>query len=622
MEDAAKEDPAQGKEPKFLGKAGWVKKAQGRVLSSYKDRYMCVEKSEVVVYENEDLKNCLERVDLENYDKCHEMKSAFKKKHRLVVIRSSKSGNKVHDLKFQARSAEEKDAWIKALSDGITRAKNKIFDEVTVEESSNLEHVTRTRPKGNRGRRPPTRIHMKEVADVSSDGVLRLDLDLEDAIMPNGTRSAAGDGTDGHKETIKALSPASTAGDAAVEKPLESIKESEEEAAPQKKVLKPPMPPLKDVKPASTIDGEPEKQDVPDKKIVKPPMPPSKEAKLCLNEADKTPQTSPDSQKKIPPTPPSKPISDIDQEANPPPPPSKDKKPSTSVEPVLETIEDGEDDSGKIDEEDDEEKDVSTAIESKNKPHITAPVEPLKRSSSLDLMPEKKAQDCPSSDIPVISLQSEKPPKSEIPVVEVSVKDPKGLSLSPLLGHLPGEEKKKKGEAEEKSVDSGQHSNDESEGSGSEDMLAASTAVLRSSHSGLDTLDTSDNSIEISLSLKQTPRSTKGFTSWISAPTPPLKTKNKMKSASSGDLLSDSPDSKAGSSGIDVIKLETEVALEMENTSELLNRATQQQAHKESNQNTEDLLAQALEKLKRADSVLREVKKLKLAKDPSHRKSW
>lgn len=50
---AAKEDPAQGKEPKFLGKAGWVKKAQGRVLSSYKDRYMCVEKSEVVVYENE-----------------------------------------------------------------------------------------------------------------------------------------------------------------------------------------------------------------------------------------------------------------------------------------------------------------------------------------------------------------------------------------------------------------------------------------------------------------------------------------------------------------------------------------------------------------------------------------
>lgn len=163
MEDAAKEDPAQGKEPKFLGKAGWVKKAQGRVLSSYKDRYMCVEKSEVVVYENEDLKNCLERVDLENYDKCHEMKSAFKKKHRLVVIRSSKSGNKVHDLKFQARSAEEKDAWIKALSDGITRAKNKIFDEVTVEESSNLEHVTRTRPKGNRGRRPPTRIHMKEV---------------------------------------------------------------------------------------------------------------------------------------------------------------------------------------------------------------------------------------------------------------------------------------------------------------------------------------------------------------------------------------------------------------------------------------------------------------------------
>ncbi|XP_010764279.1 pleckstrin homology domain-containing family O member 2, partial [Notothenia coriiceps] len=94
MEDSAKEEPARRKEPKFLGKEGWVKKAPGRLLASYKERYVHVEKTEIVVYDNEDLKNCLERLDLENYDKCHELKSPFKKKHRLILIRSSKPGNK------------------------------------------------------------------------------------------------------------------------------------------------------------------------------------------------------------------------------------------------------------------------------------------------------------------------------------------------------------------------------------------------------------------------------------------------------------------------------------------------------------------------------------------------
>lgn len=48
-----KEEPAQSKEPKFLAKAGWVKKAQGRLLASYKERYVHVEKTEIVVYEDE-----------------------------------------------------------------------------------------------------------------------------------------------------------------------------------------------------------------------------------------------------------------------------------------------------------------------------------------------------------------------------------------------------------------------------------------------------------------------------------------------------------------------------------------------------------------------------------------
>uniref|UniRef100_A0A8C7L9G4 PH domain-containing protein n=1 Tax=Oncorhynchus kisutch TaxID=8019 RepID=A0A8C7L9G4_ONCKI len=123
------EDPTRSKETMSTWKAGWVKKASGRFLASYKDRYIQVERTGLVVYENEDLATYLEKVDLENYDKCHELRSAFTKKNRLVLIRAAKSGNKVHDVKFQAQNPEEKEAWIKAFSDGINRAKNKIFDE-------------------------------------------------------------------------------------------------------------------------------------------------------------------------------------------------------------------------------------------------------------------------------------------------------------------------------------------------------------------------------------------------------------------------------------------------------------------------------------------------------------
>ncbi|MEQ2251371.1 hypothetical protein ILYODFUR_010261 [Ilyodon furcidens] len=98
MEDGTKEDPAQQNKPKFLSKVGWVKKAHGRLLTSYKDRYVHVEKTEIAVYENEDLQNCLERLDLENYETCHELKSPFKKKHRLILIRSQKSGNKIPEM--------------------------------------------------------------------------------------------------------------------------------------------------------------------------------------------------------------------------------------------------------------------------------------------------------------------------------------------------------------------------------------------------------------------------------------------------------------------------------------------------------------------------------------------
>ncbi|XP_034416353.1 pleckstrin homology domain-containing family O member 2 isoform X2 [Cyclopterus lumpus] len=683
MEDGAKEDPAQSKEPKFLGKAGWVKKAPGRLLASYKDRFVHVEKTEIVVYENENRQNCLERLDLENYDKCHELKSPFKKKHRLVLIRSPKPGNKVHDVKFQAQTAEEKEAWIKALIDGINRAKNKIFDEV---------------------------------ADVSSDGILRLDLDLENAIMPNGTHHAPIDGTETLKEAIKAPTPPSNASESAEKQTAEEEAPTEPQVSPQRKVFKPPMPPTKESKSCSTLEDQPDKDDDPVKKV--------KEAKPCASHVEDTTEEvkvenvekSPDARKKTgpPPTPPNKPsssdslsnLAEASQSrpnSHPPTPPSKEKKPSNPAvesdqeapstadenmgkeeggkEEAAETTEEtdevdqsiskeappsvGEespDAEGQVSEGESEEtmgSDESKACD--NEPQI--PTETLGSSPSPLLLhkkkPEKPAkpdtQDTgdnatimqiyegqdPTALLPTGLDTSASSPraeealaKSEVRSVLVYLNDPvsDSLSLSPLLCHLPGEKKKK---TEEKSVDSGQHSDVDSEGSGNEDTLAVSTAALRGSHPGLDVFDTSEGDIQIPVSSRPTKAPPKPqvrpkvFPCRRSGPTPPLKPSTKARSASIGDLLSDSSvcveagqHTSAVAGGDVVMKLETEVALEMEKTRELLSKVSQAQGEGDREGKTEDLLAKAMEKLKKADYVLKEVKKLKIANNLSNRKSW
>ncbi|XP_007541366.1 pleckstrin homology domain-containing family O member 2 isoform X1 [Poecilia formosa] len=626
MEDGTKEDTAQQNKPKFLSKAGWVKKAHGRLLTSYKDRYLHVEKTEVVVYENEDLQNCLERLDLENYETCHELKSPFKKKHRLVLIRSPKSGNKIHDVKFQTQTVEEKEAWIKALSDCISRAKNKVFDEVKVDESSNLEHITRTRPQGNRNRRPPTRIHMKEVAEVSSDGLLRLDLNLEDAVIPNGTNTAKTDSTESPETAV-------------AEK--QSVLRTDEE----KKAIKPPMPPTKEAKSSVVPENEPNKQDE-EEKVMKPPMPPSKESKPSVTPGEVILQDENTDDKKStnpPPTPPNKPSSSgslsnpvevlpASPNHHPPTPPSKDKKPSQMVvEPNQQTqdtaTEQSEDETAMINDEVDQSEETVQNGEPKmtsNKPKVLP--------EDLSTVTQPKGSHSTAFDTSARSLKVEEASLQSVPSVVVCTDDPltETLNLSPLLHHLPGEKKKK---AEEKSVDSGQHSDDESESSVSEDTLAASTAALHGSHAGLDVLDGTEGEREISVNLRPsaslqvkpdvTPcRRSEPFQK-------PLKSSIKARSASIGDLLSDSLGSgqlkttwKAENEGSispfqnSITKLETEVALEMKNTSELLSQA-QERSYAEVM--PEDLLAKALEKLQKADCVLREVKKLKITKK---RMSW
>uniref|UniRef100_H0XYY3 Pleckstrin homology domain containing O2 n=1 Tax=Otolemur garnettii TaxID=30611 RepID=H0XYY3_OTOGA len=141
-------------------KAGWIKKSSGGLLGFWKDRYLQLCQAQLLVYENEDEQKCVETVELGSYEKCQDLRALLKRKHRFILLRSP--GNKVNDIKFQAPSGEEKDSWIKALNEGINRGKNKAFDEVKVDKSCALEHVTRDRVRGGQRRRPPTRIHLKE----------------------------------------------------------------------------------------------------------------------------------------------------------------------------------------------------------------------------------------------------------------------------------------------------------------------------------------------------------------------------------------------------------------------------------------------------------------------------
>ncbi|EGW10988.1 Pleckstrin-likey domain-containing family O member 2 [Cricetulus griseus] len=163
-------------------KAGWIKKSSGGLLSLWKDRYLLLCQAQLLVYENEDEQKCVETVELGSYEKCQDLRAVLKRKHRFILLRSP--GNKVSDIKFQAPSGEEKESWIKALNEGINRGKNKAFDEVKVDKTCALEHVTRNRVRGGQRRRPPTRIHLKEVASAASDGLLRLDLDVPDSGPP------------------------------------------------------------------------------------------------------------------------------------------------------------------------------------------------------------------------------------------------------------------------------------------------------------------------------------------------------------------------------------------------------------------------------------------------------
>uniref|UniRef100_A0A8C7ZBV5 Pleckstrin homology domain containing, family O member 1a n=1 Tax=Oryzias sinensis TaxID=183150 RepID=A0A8C7ZBV5_9TELE len=147
--------------------------------SGKKNSFFCV------CLQVKDERKAQEVFDLADYERSEELrkaKSRSKKNHsRFTVLRCRHPGNtlQVPNLVFLAVSPEEKESWVNALNMAITKAKNRVFDEVSIEEDSMLAHPTRDRAKIPQGRRLPTRGHLL-AASTSSHGMLTLDLVAEE----------------------------------------------------------------------------------------------------------------------------------------------------------------------------------------------------------------------------------------------------------------------------------------------------------------------------------------------------------------------------------------------------------------------------------------------------------
>ncbi|KAM9353594.1 LOW QUALITY PROTEIN: pleckstrin homology domain-containing family O member 1b [Symphorus nematophorus] len=174
-------------------KVGWIRKFCGKGIfrEIWKNRFVVLRGDQLFICEKEvkELGRADEVLDLSDYERCEEIrknKSRSKKNHsKFRLQRCSMPGNTVPNLVFLAVSPEDKESWINVLNAAITRAKNRILDEVTVDDSQ-LSHLTRDRVKIPHNRRLPTRGHLLAVASTSSsDGMLTLDLiQEEDAPCP------------------------------------------------------------------------------------------------------------------------------------------------------------------------------------------------------------------------------------------------------------------------------------------------------------------------------------------------------------------------------------------------------------------------------------------------------
>ncbi|XP_026785199.3 pleckstrin homology domain-containing family O member 1-A isoform X1 [Pangasianodon hypophthalmus] len=165
-------------------KVGWIRKFCGKGIfrEIWKNRFVMLKGDHLYIFEKE-MKNdgkTHEVFDLAEYERSEEVrkaKSRSKKNHsKFTLLHCRQPGVRTPNLVFLAVSPEEKESWINVLNTAITRAKNHILDEVTIDEDSLLSHPTRDRPKIPLARRLPTRGHLMAVASTSSDGMLTLDL--------------------------------------------------------------------------------------------------------------------------------------------------------------------------------------------------------------------------------------------------------------------------------------------------------------------------------------------------------------------------------------------------------------------------------------------------------------
>ncbi|XP_019966178.2 pleckstrin homology domain-containing family O member 1b [Paralichthys olivaceus] len=173
-------------------KVGWIRKFCGRGIfrEIWKNRFVVVRGDQLFICEKEvkEPSRADELFDLSDYERCEEIrknKSRSKKSHsKFRLQRCSTPGNTAPNLIFLAVSPEEKESWINVLNVSITRAKNRILDEVTVDDSQ-LSHLTRDRVKIPHNRRLPSRGHLLAVASTSLlDGTLTLDLIQEEGAPP------------------------------------------------------------------------------------------------------------------------------------------------------------------------------------------------------------------------------------------------------------------------------------------------------------------------------------------------------------------------------------------------------------------------------------------------------
>ncbi|XP_061737841.1 pleckstrin homology domain-containing family O member 1b [Nerophis ophidion] len=165
-------------------KVGWVRRFCGRGIfrEIWKNRFMVLKGDQLTLCEKEGKEVADEVLELSDYERCEEMKnnkSRSKKNHsKFRLQRSCSPGNTVSNVILLAVSPEDKESWINVLNVAITRAKNRVLDEVTVEDA-HLCHLTRDRARISHNRRLPSRGHLLAVAS-SSDGMMTLDLIQEE----------------------------------------------------------------------------------------------------------------------------------------------------------------------------------------------------------------------------------------------------------------------------------------------------------------------------------------------------------------------------------------------------------------------------------------------------------